>query len=126
VKKDTGIFLKHILESIEWIQEFTFELDRKGFLDSVQVQDAVIRRLEILGEAAKNTPAQFRKNHSAIAWNKMTGMRDKLIHGYFGVDLDLVWKVVERDLPQLKEQIQKLLKEEQAGNQTTKKPNGKT
>ncbi len=83
MKKDTGIFLRHILDSIERIQEFTREIDRESFLESTQVQDAVIRRLEILGEAAKSVPAGFRKKHGEVPWLKLAGMRDKLIHGYW-------------------------------------------
>ena len=109
MKKDNLVFLKHILECIDKIEEFTNEISENDFMKSVQIQDAVIRRLEIIGEATKNLSADFRKKHSNIPWEQMARMRDKLIHGYFGVDLMTVWEVVEEDLPALKKKINKLL-----------------
>ena len=109
MKKDNRIFLHHILECIDKIEEFTNRISEDEFMKSVQIQDAVIRRLEIIGEATKNLSADFRKKHSNIPWEQMARMRDKLIHGYFGVDLMTVWEVVEEDLPELKKKINKLL-----------------
>ena len=109
MKKDNLVFLKHILDCIDKIEEFTNRISEDDFMKSVQIQDAVIRRLEIIGEATKNLSADFRKKHSNIPWEQMARMRDKLIHGYFGVDLMTVWEVVEEDLPELKKKINKLL-----------------
>ena len=75
------------------------------------MQDAVIRRLEIIGEATKNIPEEFTKKHSEVPWSGIAKMRDKLIHKYFGVDLDLTWDVLKDDLPSLKEKIKKILRE---------------
>lgn len=111
MKKDTSIFIKHILESIKIIEEFTKGVSKKDFLDSVQLQDAVIRRVEIIGEATKNVSNGFRKKHSEIPWSEIARTRDKLIHGYFGVDLDLTWDIVKKDLPELKKEVEKILKE---------------
>ena len=109
MKKDNLIFLRHILECIEKIDEFTNKISEDNFMKSVQTQDAVMRRLEIIGEATKNLSNHFRDKHRDIPWNQMARMRDKLIHGYFGVDLKTVWEVVEEDLPDLKKKISKLL-----------------
>jgi uncharacterized protein with HEPN domain len=109
MKKDERIFLKHILESIEKIEEFTKGISKNDFLASVQIQDATIRRLEIIGEAAKNIPNEFREKYTYVPWSEMARMRDKLIHRYFGVDLNLTWDVVKRDLPELKEKLKKIL-----------------
>lgn len=89
MKKDPIIFLNHILESINKIEEFTKGLLKSDFINSVKTQDAVIRRLEIIGEAAKNLPKQFLEKHKNIPWNEIIRTRDKLIHGYFGVDLNI-------------------------------------
>lgn len=82
MKKDAKIFLKHIAESVEKMLEFTSGMDKDGFKNSVITQDAVMRRLEIIGEAAKNTPLDFQKKYPGIPWNEMAKTRDKLIHGY--------------------------------------------
>lgn len=112
MKKDVSVFIEHILDSIGKIEEFTKDVPKQKFLDSVQLQDAVIRRLEIIGEAAKNIPTEFRKKHAGIPWGEMSRTRDKLIHGYFGVDLELTWDIIRKDLPALKEKIKKLRVEE--------------
>ncbi|HLD69270.1 MAG TPA: DUF86 domain-containing protein [Candidatus Omnitrophota bacterium] len=114
MKKDNLIFLQHILECIEKIEEFTNKISEDDFMKLVQTQDAVVRRLEIIGEATKNLSNHFRGKHRNIPWNQMARMRDKLIHGYFGVDLMTVWEVVEDDLPNLKKKIRKLLEDSNA------------
>ena len=94
MKKDTSVFLKHILESIEYIESYVKDWSEKDFLDSVEKQDAVIRRLEILGEAVKNLPEEFREEHSDIEWNKAMATRNILVHHYFGIDLKIIWDTV--------------------------------
>lgn len=109
MKKDAKIFLKHIAESIEKIMEFTSGMDKDGFKNSIITQDAVMRRLEIIGEAAKNTPLDFQKKYSDIPWNEMAKTRDKLIHGYFGVDIDLTWDIIKNDIPEIETKINAIL-----------------
>jgi len=105
MKKDTKILLEHILDSIKLIEEYVKGKDKSDFLKSTQLQDSVIRRVEIIGEAVKNLPDDVKETHANIPWKNITGMRDILIHQYFGVDLSLTWKVIEDDLPELKNQI---------------------
>ena len=105
MKKDVKIFLEHIIESINLIEEYIKGKNKSDFLASTQLQDAVIRRIEVIGEAIKNIPEETKDIHSDIPWKKIIGMRDILIHQYFGVDLNLTWEVVEKDIPMLKEQI---------------------
>lgn len=108
--KDSLIFLRHILESIEAIEEYAKDISEKEFLQNKEKQDAIIRRLEIIGEAIKNLPEEYRKKHSEIAWSKAMGTRNILIHQYFGIDLVIVWETVIKSLPELKRQIKDLLK----------------
>lgn len=107
-KKDLRIFLAHILESIGRIEDDLNKLSEEKFSKSATIQDAVVRRLEVIGEAVRNLPESFRKNHAMIPWKKIAGMRDVLIHEYFGVDMGLVWKIAKKDIPKLKKQISKL------------------
>ena len=109
MKKDISIFLKHILESLDKIEEYIKTISKTDFINSAQIQDAVIRRLEIIGEATKNLPANFREKHNDIPWNEVARMRDKLIHGYFGVDLNITWNVIKNNLPSLKKKIKDIL-----------------
>jgi len=110
MKKNGKIFLTHILDSINLVEEYLKGKSKLDFLNSKQLQDSVIRRIEIIGEAIKNIPNDIKKNYSQIPWKEITGMRDILIHQYFGVDLDLTWQVIEKDLPRLKRQISDISK----------------
>lgn len=107
--KDPQAFLNHILESIEWIEKDIKDLTKREFLKDVPIQDAVIRRMEIIGEAVRNIPANLKIKYPETPWKKIAGMRDKLIHQYFGVELDLVWEVAKKDIPVLKKEIKRML-----------------
>jgi uncharacterized protein with HEPN domain len=109
MKKNPEIFLKHIIESIESIEKYTENISQDKFFESTRTQDAVVRRLEIIGEAVKNLPMSFRNKYPDIPWRKAAGMRDVLIHEYFGVDLALIWEIIKKDLPNFKKQILGLL-----------------
>lgn len=111
MKKDPNIFLQHILESIEHIEEYSEGKNKKLFKQDSLLQDAIIRRLEIIGEAVKHLPKTFSKKYSSVPWSEIAGTRDKLIHHYFGVDLDLTYDVVKNHLPSLKKQIEDILEE---------------
>jgi uncharacterized protein with HEPN domain len=109
VSKDVKVFIEHILESILLIETYTAEISKEEFLKSRQIQDAVMRRLEIIGEATKNIPEDFRKEHPDIPWREIAGMRDILIHEYFGVDLELTWTTVKENLPNLKQKLSRII-----------------
>lgn len=109
MKKDPKIFIQHILDAIEHTEKYLKHVTENDFLKFPQLQDAVVRRIEIIGEAAKNIPEDFKAHHSQIPWRKIESMRNVLIHGYFGIDLVLVWNVAQTNLPELKKQIQNLL-----------------
>ena len=108
MKRDVGLFIEDILDSIKNIEEFSKNLDREKFSKDNLRQSAIIRQLEIIGEAVKNMPNSFREKHPKIAWRDIAGFRDVLSHAYFGVNLDRVWRIIEADLPKLKEEISRI------------------
>ena len=110
MKKDPVLYLEDILDSIDRIEAYTKKPGKKAFFDSCEKQDAVLRRLEIIGEAIKNVPEDIKAANSLIPWKKIAGLRDVLIHSYSGVNLERVWKIVVDDLPDLKRDMKQLIK----------------
>jgi len=110
MKRDDSFYLKHILNAILKIEKYTKEISQADFKRSDLIQDGVVRQIEIIGEATKHLSAEFRSKNAAIPWKDIAGMRDKLIHGYFGVDIGAVWKTVQDDMPPFKAEIEKLIK----------------
>ncbi|MFH1826300.1 MAG: DUF86 domain-containing protein [bacterium] len=108
--KDDTVYLKHILDAIAKIEEYAAKTDPSKFLKDSLIQDGIIRQIEIIGEATKNISTAFREKHKDIVWKDIAGMRDKLIHGYFGVDLNAVWDTTTKDIPKLKTSVAQLLK----------------
>lgn len=108
MKKNPKIFIAHILDSILLIEDYSKNVSQAEFLKNRHLQDAIIRRLEIIGEAVKNLPMTFRSKHTQIPWKQITGMRDILIHEYFDVDLLLTWQVIKKELPAIKKQLSEL------------------
>lgn len=109
MKKDSLIFVRHILESIGSIEHYTEEMSLEQFQENKIVQDAVMRRLEIIGEAVKNLPREFTRKYPTVPWSDITGTRDKLIHHYFGVDVELTFDIVTKELPPLKKELKKII-----------------
>lgn len=107
--KEPKKYCKHILESINDIEIYVDGLSKKDFLNNKLVKDAVIRKLEIIGEAVTNLPHEFKEKHHHIPWRKISSTRNQLIHGYFNVDHDLVWQIIESNLPSLKKKIKNIL-----------------
>ena len=98
-------FLNDIDEAIRRIEFYRQGTDYENFLEDIKTQDAVVRNLEIIGEAAKNITDELKEKHSQIRWKDLAGIRDKLIHHYFGVNLEIVWTIIDEDLPQLRKEI---------------------
>ena len=106
--KDDRVYLLHIHDSLANIREYT-NSGREFFFKDRKTQDAVVRNLEIIGEAVKHLSASLTTSHPSIPWKQIAGMRDKLIHEYFGVDLTLIWDVVATGLPDLNRTISEIL-----------------
>jgi len=109
MKHDERVYLQHILDAIARIDEYLTGIDEDNFHQIHLVQDGVIRQLEIIGEATKQVSPETRSQYPQIPWQDVAGMRDKLIHHYFGVDLNTVWLTVKEDLPSLKETVSQIL-----------------
>jgi len=106
------VYLDDIIVAIEKIEEYSKRVPSyREFSKNNIVIDAVIRNLEIIGEAVKNLPYELKRKHHYIEWKKIAGLRDILIHAYFGVDIKIVWDVIVNKLPELKESVRKILKE---------------
>lgn len=107
MKRDK-VYIDHILEAIITVDEHLGDINFEEFLQNKLIQDGVMRELEIIGEASNNISSGFKNSHQDIPWSDIISMRNKLIHEYFGVDLKEVWHTATKDIPKLKEEIQKI------------------
>ena len=110
-KREYKDYLHDILDAVNDAESFVEGLSFEQFENDRKTLNAVVRSLEIIGEAAKNIPADMREKYGKVPWKKMTGMRDKVIHAYFGVNTKTLWNTVKNDLPPLKQLVQKMLKD---------------
>jgi len=108
MKKDPLVYIDDIRDSIEAVKRYTAGLTKEDFFNSTEKQDAVYRRLEVIGEAANRLPDEFRSQYPMIPWNKIVGMRNVLIHEYDSIDLDRVWETIQKDIPELAEYIKSI------------------
>lgn len=110
-EKNDLVYIKHILDSINAIIDFSRGIDKEELVSNRMKQSAIIREIEIIGEAVKNISRSTKNRYSGIKWKEIIGTRDKMIHHYFGVDLDIVLAIVEKDIPELKKEILKIEKD---------------
>lgn len=112
-QRDSTDYLQDILDAVNNIEEFVDDMSFEQFVKDKKTLYAVVRSIEIIGEASKNIPDSVKAKYTELPWKKMTGMRDKLIHGYFGVNVETLWKAVKENIPPLKKSIQKMLEDQE-------------
>lgn len=108
-------YLQHILDETTYISTHSVGLDKTSFLEDETLKRAYVRSIEVIGEAVKQLPNELRQQYDAIEWRAMAGMRDRLIHSYFGVDYDIVWDVVINKIPALEAEVRRMLQQEYSG-----------
>jgi len=109
--RDSSLYLKDILATIEAIEAFVEDMDFESFRDDDKTSSAVIRKFEVMGEASKNVPDRLKEQYPSIPWKEMAGMRDRLIHFYFGIDYGLVWETIKNRIPAIKPLLSKILED---------------
>jgi hypothetical protein len=107
-KRGVKLYLDDIEDAIKKIEEYTSGLVADQFYEDYKTIDAVIKNLTVIGEASKNIPPEIKEKYSEVPWEEIAGMRNKVVHEYFGVDEEILWKTIEEDLPIFKEQILKI------------------
>lgn len=109
-KKENLIYINHIIDAINDIEEYTKGMKKEDFLKDKKTQDAVIRNITVLGEAAVLVDDEFERLHKDIPWADIKGTRNKIVHGYFSIDLNIVWEIIIKDLPELKKKMEEVRK----------------
>jgi uncharacterized protein with HEPN domain len=107
-KRSLGLLIEDIWESIEKIERYTKGMTQDSFQSDEKTTDAVVRNLEIIGEAAGRLPKNFTDQHSKIEWVKIKGLRNRIVHEYFGVDIQIIWQILEKDLPAFKASLKSI------------------
>jgi uncharacterized protein with HEPN domain len=107
-KRDPNLLLEDISAAIEKIERFIIGMDKGSFMADDKTIDAVVRNLEIIGEAARQIPKAFKEKNTNIPWDQIVGLRNRIVHDYFGLDLELIWYIITSDLPELRGKIQEI------------------
>lgn len=109
MKRSYRLFVEDILESVDKIERYVKGISYDNFVENEMIIDAVIRNLEVIGEASKNIPENIREQYTTIPWRRIIGLRNIMIHGYFGIDLSIIWVIITKNLPETKPSIVEML-----------------
>ena len=109
MKKDDTVYLQHILDAIQRIESYTRGVTKEKYMQDGLLQDGVVRQLEIIGEASNKLSEEFKEKHSVIPWGQIIGLRNRIVHAYFDINLEVTWDITEEDIPELKTQITRIL-----------------
>ena len=109
MKRDDRVYLQHILESIERIESYLSGVTLPQFLQDTLRQDGVVRQLEIIGEASRQISSDFRLQHPEVPWGQIVALRNRIVHDYMNIDIEIVWEIVQQDLPVLKQTIRRIV-----------------
>ncbi|MGH7149054.1 MAG: HepT-like ribonuclease domain-containing protein [Planctomycetota bacterium] len=110
-RRPAELLLADMWEAIEKIERYRAGLDRDAFQADEKTVDSVVRNLEVIGEAANRLPAEFKASHSDVEWTRIVGLRHRIVHDYFGIDLGIIWEVLQKDLPAFKQRLARLREE---------------
>ncbi len=113
-KRPINLLLNDICQSIDRIEQYIKNLSFDAFSDDQKSVDAVVRNLEIIGEVANRLPDEFKEKYSEIEWYKVVGLRHRIVHEYFGIDLEIIWQILQKDLPELRQKITRIMGDEGA------------
>jgi uncharacterized protein with HEPN domain len=109
MKKDDSVYLRHIIDAFLKIERYTDGVTHEEFLSNSLLQDGVIRQLEVMGEAARNLSEDLRNEYPTIPWRQMMSLRNRMIHAYFNVNLQIIWEIIQGDIPNLKQETKRVL-----------------
>ncbi len=113
-KRPIDLLLNDIRQAIDRIEQYIKNLSFDAFSDDQKSVDAVVRNLEIIGEVANRLPDEFKEKYSEIEWYKVVGLRHRIVHEYFGIDLEIIWQILQKDLPELRQKITRIMSNEGA------------
>ena len=112
-RRDLRDYLQDILDAVNDVERFIADMSYEQFIKDKKTLNAVVRSIEVIGEASKSLPESLKAKNSELPWREISGMRDKLIHAYFGMDTETIWKTVKENIPQLKQTIKKMAKDQE-------------
>ena len=107
--RDDAVYLRHILDAIHRIETYIHGISKEKYMQEGLLQDGVVRQLEIIGEASNQLSDEFQEKHVEVPWGQIVGLRNRIVHAYFDINLEITWDIVHEDIPELKQQVEHIL-----------------